>query len=48
MKYLHSIGLFVAITAALYVTRPVWKDADYQRTAAVAKSEVQKGGGFFD
>ena len=31
MKYLHGSALFLGIVAALYSTRNVWKDEDYQK-----------------
>ena len=31
MKYLHGSALFLGVVAALYSTRNVWKDEDYQK-----------------
>ena len=30
MKYLHGSALFLGIVGALYSTRPVWLDKEYQ------------------
>ena len=43
MKYLHGSALFLGVVAALYSTRNVWKDEDYQKQITeFTKEDVQK------
>ena len=42
MKYLHGSALFLGIVAALYSTRNVWKDEDYQKEIVVFVREDTK------
>ena len=43
MKYLHGSALFLGVVAALYSTRNVWKDEDYQKQITeFTKEETQK------
>ena len=42
MKYLHGGALFLGVVAALYSTRNVWKDEDYQKEITEFTKEDKK------